>query len=132
MRMVDANPLEKSTPNVIMLKKQFLQLITIVTVFVSMMFFAIPAHAADVDAGGKVFAANCAACHAGGRNAVNPAKTLQKAALEKYEMYSEAAIINQITNGKNAMPAFGKKLQPEQIENVTAYVVAQADKNWAK
>jgi cytochrome c6 len=115
-----------------MLKKQFLKLIAIVTVFVATLSFAMPAHAADAAAGGKVFAANCAACHAGGRNAVNPAKTLQKAALEKYKMYSEAAIITQVTNGKNAMPAFGKKLQPEQIENVTAYVLAQSDNNWAK
>ena len=115
-----------------MLKKTFLQLMAIVTVFTAMISFAMPAYAGDIDGGKKVFAANCAACHAGGRNAVNPAKTLQKAALEKYEMYSEAAIITQVTNGKNAMPAFGKKLQPEQIEDVTAYVLAQADKNWAK
>ena len=115
-----------------MLKKEFLKLMTILTVFAAMLSFAMPAYAADAEAGGKVFAANCAACHAGGRNAVNPAKTLQKAALEKYEMYSEAAIITQVTNGKNAMPAFGKKLQPEQIENVTAYVLAKADNNWAK
>ncbi len=115
-----------------MLKEIFLQLTTIVTIFVATLSFVMPAHAADAEAGGKVFAANCAACHAGGRNAVNPAKTLQKAALEKYEMYSEAAIITQVTNGKNAMPAFGKKLQSEQIENVAAYVLAQADKNWAK
>ena len=91
-----------------------------------------PAHAGDKDAGKKVFAANCAACHAGGRNAVNPAKTLQKAALEKYEIYSDAAIIMQVTNGKNAMPAFGKKLSAEQIENVASYVLAKADDGWAK
>ncbi|MCX5963071.1 MAG: c-type cytochrome [Cyanobacteria bacterium] len=115
-----------------MLKKQFLQLIAIVTVFAAMLSFTMPAYATDAEAGGKVFAANCAACHARGRNAVNPAKTLQKAALEKYKMYSEAAIITQVTNGKNAMPAFGKKLQSEQIENVAAYILAQADKNWAK
>ena len=115
-----------------MLKKEFLKLLTIVTVFVGMVFFAMPAHAADAEAGGKVFAANCAACHAGGRNAVNPAKTLQKAALEKYEMYADAAIITQVTNGKNAMPAFGKKLSAEQIANVASYVLAKADDGWAK
>lgn len=91
-----------------------------------------PAYAADAAAGAQVFSANCAACHAGGRNAVNPAKTLQKTDLEKYEMYDAAAIITQVTNGKGAMPAFGSKLSGEQIENVAAYVLAQADNNWAK
>lgn len=94
--------------------------------------FAMPAYAADAAAGAKVFAANCVACHAGGRNAVNPAKTLSKADLDKYGMYSAEAIITQVTNGKAPMPAFGGKLQPEQIADVAAYVLAQADKGWAK
>jgi cytochrome c6 len=115
-----------------MLKKAFIRLMTIVTVFAAMVSFAMPAHAGDAVAGSKVFAANCAACHAGGRNAVNPAKTLQKADLDKYGMYSDAAIITQVTKGKGAMPAFGGKLSADQIENVAAYVLAQADKGWAK
>jgi cytochrome c6 len=99
---------------------------------VATVMFSMPAYAADAAAGAKVFTANCAACHAGGRNAVNPAKTLKKADLEKYGMLSAEAIIKQVTGGKGAMPAFGSKLQAEQIENVAAYVLAQADKNWAK
>ncbi len=83
-----------------MLKKAVVRLITIATIFVSIISFAMPAHAGDAAAGGKVFAANCTACHAGGRNAVNPAKTLKKSALEKYEMYSEAAIVTQVKGGK--------------------------------
>ncbi|NJL20250.1 MAG: cytochrome C6, partial [Leptolyngbyaceae cyanobacterium SM1_3_5] len=37
---------------------------------------------------------------------------------------------NQILNGKNAMPAFKGRLKPEQIEDVAAYVLAQAEKGW--
>ncbi|OKH49365.1 cytochrome C6 [Calothrix sp. HK-06] len=84
----------------------------------------------DAVAGGKIFNANCASCHAGGKNLVNAQKTLQKDALEKYNMYSEEAIITQVTKGKNAMPAFGGRLKPEQIANVASYVLSQADKGW--
>jgi cytochrome c6 len=47
-------------------------------------------------------------------------------------MYSAEAIIAQVTNGKGAMPAFGKKLKADQIEDVAAYVLEQADKDWKK
>ena len=42
-----------------------------------------PVFAGDVDAGEKIFNANCAACHAGGQNSVVPDHTLEKAAIEK-------------------------------------------------
>ncbi|NJR64946.1 MAG: c-type cytochrome [Leptolyngbyaceae cyanobacterium CRU_2_3] len=93
-------------------------------------FFTPPALAADVANGAKVFATNCAACHMGGKNVVNAAKTLQKAALEQYEMASIDAIKTQVTKGKNAMPAFAGRLSSEQIEDVSAYVLDKADKGW--
>jgi cytochrome c6 len=113
-----------------MLKKFFV--VTIALIGAIALFVNQPALAADAAAGKQIFAANCAACHAGGRNAVNPQKTLQKADLEKYGMYDAAAIITQVTNGKAAMPAFGTKLASEEIENVAAYVLSKADDGWAK
>lgn len=89
-----------------------------------------PAFAADLSNGAKVFSANCAACHVGGGNLVNAAKTLKKADLEKYEMASLDAIKAQITQGKNAMPAFGGRLNADQIEDVAAYVLSQAESGW--
>ncbi|MEM6752793.1 MAG: c-type cytochrome [Cyanobacteria bacterium P01_C01_bin.38] len=80
--------------------------------------------------GAKLFSQNCAACHAGGNNLVNAQKTLKKQALEKYDMYSEDAIVYQVVNGKNVMPAFGRRLSSEQIEHLAQYVLAQADKGW--
>ncbi|MDJ0674338.1 MAG: c-type cytochrome [Calothrix sp. MO_167.B42] len=94
--------------------------------------FSSPAFAADAAAGKKIFKANCASCHARGKNLVKASKNLKKETLEKYDMYSAEAIINQVTKGKGAMPAFGKKLKPEQIENVAAYVLEQADNGWKK
>jgi cytochrome c6 len=95
--------------------------------------FSQPTFAVDLESGAKIFKANCAVCHANGRNSVVAAKTLKKEALEKYGMYSIDAIITQVTMGKNAMPAFAsKKLSPDQIENVASYVLAQADAGWVK
>lgn len=90
-----------------------------------------PALAADTVSGTKVFSANCAACHLGGRNVVMADKTLKKDALEKYNMNSLEAITNQVTNGKNAMPAFKGRLTPQQIEDVASYVLEQAEKGWS-
>ena len=94
-----------------------------------------PAFAGDIAQGQQVFATNCVACHAGGRNVVQAQKTLQKDGLENYlENYGTehniSAIVYQVTNGKNAMPAFGGRLTAEQIDDVAAYVNDQAEKGW--
>lgn len=89
-----------------------------------------PAIAADLANGAKVFSANCAACHAGGGNIVNAARTLKKADLEAAGMASIAAIQTQVTNGKAAMPSFQGRLTTEQIADVAAYVLDQAEKGW--
>lgn len=94
------------------------------------LFMAPPALAADAGAGAQVFSANCAACHIGGGNAVNPAKTLKQADLSANGKDTAAAIVTQVTNGNGAMPAFGGRLTAEQIDNVAAYVLAQADQGW--
>jgi cytochrome c6 len=84
----------------------------------------------DLALGEKTFKANCLACHAGGRNSVNPAKTLKLEDLKKNKKDTAQAIIYEITNGKAPMPAFGKKLSPEQIESLAAYVLDKANKGW--
>ena len=88
------------------------------------------ADTADIANGAKIFSANCAACHAGGRNIVAAPKTLKKEALEKYNMNSLEAIVHQVQNGKNAMPAFKNRLKDQQIEDVANYVLEQAEKGW--
>nr|QUE29901.1 PetJ [Erythrocladia irregularis] len=86
------------------------------------------AFAADIDHGAQIFSANCSACHAGGNNVIMPEKTIKSDALEANEMNSVAAITTQVTNGKNAMPAFGARLDGTDIEDVANYVLSQADK----
>jgi len=94
------------------------------------LYLAPAAIAADLEKGAQVFGSNCASCHLGGRNIVNPSKTLSKADLEQYGMASMEAIQTQVRNGKAAMPSFLGQLDEEQIEAVAAYVLAQAEQGW--
>lgn len=86
----------------------------------------------DIDAGEQVFSGNCAACHAGGQNVIMPERTLEKDALEQYLAggRNENSVITQVTNGKNAMPAFGGRLDEEDIANVAAYVISTSETGW--
>ncbi len=104
-----------------MIKRLFAGLIALLT-----FTFAAPA-LAD---GAQVFSANCAACHIGGGNAVNAAKTLKIADLEQYGMNSTEAIVTQVTNGKNAMPSFKGRLTDDEIASVAAYVLQQSEAGW--
>ena len=95
----------------------------------AMAFSAVaPAVAGDIGNGENVFNANCAACHAGGNNVIQNEKTLKKDALTQYldGGMKESSVVYQVTNGKNAMPAFGGRLSDEEIGDVASYVIDQA------
>ena len=91
-----------------------------------------PAFAGNPDQGERIFDGNCAACHAGGQNVIMPEKTLEKEALETFLAggRSEASVRTQVTNGKNAMPAFGGRLSDADIEDVAAYVIKTSEEGW--
>jgi cytochrome c6 len=99
------------------------------------LFAPVAAFAADAAHGAQIFSANCAACHIGGGNVVNAQRTLKQADLDAYlDNYGnghETAIAYQVTNGKNAMPAFGGKLSDTDIADVAAYVEQQAGNGWS-
>jgi cytochrome c6 len=111
------------------------RLISLIALCLALVLGSTPSFAADTDHGAQVFSANCAACHMGGGNVVNAERTLKKEALEAYlANYSaghEEAIQYQVTNGKNAMPAFGGKLSTNDIADVAAYVETMSQKGWA-
>ena len=112
------------------------KLLSIVLLGVALLTFGLqrPALAADPAHGAQVFTANCNACHLGGKNVVMSMKTLQSDALSQYlDGYNDdpiAAIVNQVTKGKGAMPAFGGRLSTTDIQDVAAYVAQQAEKGW--
>ncbi|MCP9771853.1 c-type cytochrome [Synechococcus sp. Tobar12-5m-g] len=111
------------------------RLLSFFALCLALLLGASPSFAADPAHGGQLFSANCAACHMGGGNVVNAERTLKQDALQSYLAdYSadhEAAITMQVTNGKNAMPAFGGKLTPADIADVAAYVEEMAGKGWS-
>ncbi len=78
----------------------------------------------------EVFDKNCAACHKGGGNLMNPAKDLTKDNLAKNGVNTPDAVKAIISNGKAPMPAFKASLDEKQIESVAAYVLEQAEKGW--
>lgn len=88
------------------------------------------AYATTFEEGKKIFITNCIACHKGGENLIIPEKNLKKNTLEANGMYSLNAIIYQVINGKNGMPAFGGRLLEEEIENVAFYVLNQSAFNF--
>lgn len=88
------------------------------------MLCATTVHANDV------FNKNCAGCHAGGKNVMNPAKTLSSGDLEKNGVNSLNAITSLITNGKPPMPGFKGVLDDAAIDEVAAYVLEQSKKGW--
>jgi cytochrome c6 len=110
------------------------RVLTIIVLAIAVCLVAIPrpafADSATLGQGAKVFNANCAACHMGGGNVVAAPKTLKKDALQQNGIDSEAAIIAQVTNGKNAMPSFKGRLTDEQIQAVAAYVLDKSVKGW--
>ena len=106
--------------------------ILLVIMLVIMTFaYTSPVLAADTTEGAKVFTADCAACHLGGRNVIVATKTLKKDALEANKMDSIEAITTQVQNGKNAMPAFKNRLNDGQIEAVATYVLERANQDWS-
>ncbi len=78
----------------------------------------------------QVFSVNCAGCHVGGGNIVRRGKNLKQKALKKYGMDSVDAIAHLVENGKNAMPAYKDRLTNQQIIDVSAYILEQAEKGW--
>jgi cytochrome c6 len=114
-------------------RKLFSIFVLAIALFVTQIHPALADASSDVLAqGAKVFSANCAACHINGTNVVAANKNLKAETLKQFGMDSEAAIIAQVTNGKNAMPGFKGRLKEDQIQAVAAYVLAQADQGWKK
>ncbi|MBD3882380.1 c-type cytochrome [Phormidium tenue FACHB-886] len=89
-----------------------------------------PALAASADTGAKIFETHCAGCHINGGNIVRRGKNLKLKTLQRNQMDSIEAIANIVANGKNNMSAYQDRLTEQQIQEVSAYVLEQAQQNW--
>lgn len=69
--------------------------------------------------GAEIYASNCATCHGADGGGGQGPELGDGAAAGKY---SEAEMVELVTNGKNAMPAWKGALSTEEIADVVAYV----------
>jgi cytochrome c6 len=75
----------------------------------------------------KIFETNCVLCHAPDGSGSSPSGKALKAQDLRSELIQKKTddeLVAAITNGKGKMPAFGKKLKPDQITQLVAYIRA--------
>ncbi len=89
-----------------------------------------PALAADIANGEQIFSVQCAGCHINGGNIIRRGKNLKQKALKRNGMDSIEAISSIVANGKNNMSAYKDRLSEQQIQDVSTYVLDQAEKDW--
>jgi cytochrome c6 len=112
------------------MKKIFLGLPSAV-IFLGLATFALPSTVRAQNDAAKVFKANCTLCHADDGSGNSPsgkalkAKDLRSAEVQKQ---TDAALAEVIAKGRGKMPAFGKKLSPEVINSLVAYIRQLAKK----
>ena len=73
----------------------------------------------------KSYATNCVLCHAADGSGSSPSGKALKAkdlGSKEVQAKSDEDLAEVITKGKGKMPAFGNKLKPEQIKELTAYI----------
>ena len=111
---------------------KFTKILTGFFLILTLVLFAFnsPVRAANPEKGAKIFNLQCAGCHAGGGNIVRWGKTLKKRALTRNGYDTIEAISYLVTRGKGNMPAYKERLTPKEIQDVSEYVMKQAEKNW--
>jgi cytochrome c6 len=75
----------------------------------------------------KLYNIHCVLCHAPDGSGSSPTGKALKAEDLRSELIqkkTDAQLAAAITNGKGKMPAFGKKLKPDQIAQLVAYIRA--------
>ena len=89
----------------------------------------------------SIFINSCSGCHSNGGNILNPAKTLKKEDLIKFDLFEKSKLSTLISQGRDQMPAYGEfispkgnlmpaKLSPSEIDSLSDYIIDMAEKNW--
>jgi len=82
---------------------------------------------ADAQAGAATYKTKCASCHGAGGKGKAALKTQDLASAAVQNM-SDAELTAITTDGKGKMPAYGKSLKPDQIQDLVAYIRSLAKK----
>ncbi len=88
--------------------------------------------AKNLEKGKILFVSNCDVCHRNGTNLILSEKDLSKENLEFNGMNSKESITYQIINGKNGMPAFGGRIQENDIEEIANFLLEATFNNYIK
>src|ERR1700730_19468681 len=89
--------------------------------FAALLVLSVPVRGQD--AGAALYKTKCAACHGPdgkGETAIGKANKLRDLGSPEVQKQSDTDVTGVITNGKNKMPAYGKRLKPEQIKDLVA------------
>ncbi len=78
----------------------------------------------------QLFELHCSGCHINGGNIVRRGKNLKLKTLERNQMATVAAIADLVTHGKGNMSAYADRLTPPEIQQLSAYVLEQAQQGW--
>ncbi len=77
-----------------------------------------------VSDGEALFKRHCQACHPGGKNVINPAKTLYVQDLKKNNKATPEAIVNSIRKAPAGMTSFNEKAIPDKdAEAIARYIL---------
>jgi quinohemoprotein ethanol dehydrogenase len=82
-----------------------------------------PGRVANVDQGKEIYTTTCVVCHGetgkGGSHGGAPLT----------HTLTQESVVNVVTRGRNDMPPFGSALPPDQLQDLTAYLLQLAAKN---
>lgn len=99
--------------------------------YFSNFFNLLDSSAINLEEGKALFSQHCMACHINGINVILPEKNLKIEALKANGMDNPKSIQYQIRNGKNGMPAFGGRLNNEEIEKLSFYVIQSSQNDFS-
>ena len=114
--------------NIERLKMKQILVTSVAALFAVMFLSRIPAQAAKASPGEEAFVKNCVVCHANGRNIINPAKPINKKALEAKGMKKPADIVRQMRNPGPGMTRFDEKTIPDKEARAIAEYILKTFK----
>jgi mono/diheme cytochrome c family protein len=74
-----------------------------------------------------MYKANCVLCHApdgSGSSVSGKALKAKDLRLDEVQKKSDVELVEVIAQGKGKMPAFGKKLKPDEVKQLVAFIRA--------
>ncbi len=86
---------------------------------------AVPCYLRAEGDNAQLYKANCAVCHAADGSGNSPSGKALKARdlrSDEAQKKSDAELADFITKGQGKMPPFGRKLKPEQVQQLVLYV----------